>query len=617
MVGITRGLFVPLSLAVGFSMIASTTLSSTLVPIMAVWILKPGHKEHGRDFVDVLKDGLAGLLHLVMPLRLLIVPVYVIVAGLVVFFLYQNIAKQLFPDSASDQFRVRITAPTGMRVEALEKRVLKTIEEVKAEVGPENVEKTLGYAGQQPPFFPISSAFLWTAGPHQALLDVQLKEAAHINVSVLKDRLRERFHKAIPDTQFSFEPGDIVSQIMNLGSPTPLAIRVSGHDLIANKTYANKVMAELRKIPELRDLQWGQPLDYPTVQVNIDRELAGQQGTTPQKIGMALQPAYFSSRFVNLSLWRDAESGFSYQLQVQVPQDQIRSKADIENFPAMPDTRQIQMDHTDGLEDADIAKMYPGAVTRRRQHPLISDVAKVEYGVTNGEMDRYNMMRMVSLTANLAGNDLGRAGDSLREAVRRAGRPPAGVFADVTGQVPLLEDTLFHLLTGLVLAVVVITLMMLAYFQVARVVLIVMSTTPAILLGVLTMLTVTGTTVNIQSFMGAIMSIGVGIANAILLVVFAEESRREGMSAVEAAIHGAQSRMRPILMTSIAMVTGMIPMALSGGQSAPLGRAVIGGLVMSTTSVLTLLPLVFAIIQNNAPLFPRSLHPEDKDEPTK
>jgi multidrug efflux pump subunit AcrB len=361
----------------------------------------------------------------------------------------------------------------------------------------------------------------------------------------------------------------------------------------------------------LRDLEWGQALDYPACHIKIDRELAGQLGITAKEIGMSLQPAYFSSRFVHLSLWRDPASGFSYQLQVQVPQDQITSKEDIEHFPTMDSTRSDQMDHNDELENSDINKFYPDHFTRRRQHPLIQDVAKVEYGVTNGEYDRYNMMRMVSLKANLHGNNLGAVGNDVREAIKRAGKAPAGVFANVTGQVPLLDDTFFHLLTGLVLAVVVITLMLLAYFQTATIVLIVMSTTPAIFLGVLTMLKITSTTLNIQSFMGAIMSIGVGVANAILLVVFAENSRRQGMTAEEAAIHGAQARMRPILMTSIAMIAGMVPMAVSGGQSASLGRAVIGGLTMSTLSVLTLLPLVFAIIQKNAPLYPQSLHPED------
>ena len=444
------------------------------------------------------------------------------------------------------------------------------------------------------------------------MLDVQLKEDMHIDMHEFKDKLRKRFIKTLPDTDFSFEPGDLVTQIMNLGSPTPIQVRVTGHDLTACKQYAGKILTEMRKIPKLRDLEWGQPLDYPTTHIEIDRELAGQLGVTAKQVGMSLQPAYFSSRFVHLSLWRDPDSGFSYQLQVQVPQNEFTSKADIEHFPTMPSTRKEEMDHHDNLENPDINKDYPGAFTRRRQHPLIQDVAKVEYGTSTGEFDRYNMMRMVSLTANLAGNDLGAAGDDVRDAVKRAGAPPKGVFVKVAGQIPLLDDTFFHLLTGLVLAVVVITLMLLAYFQVAKVVLIVMSTTPAILLGVLTMLTITGTTLNIQSFMGAIMAVGVGIANAILLVVFAEDSRRQGRTAEDAAINGAQERMRPILMTSIAMISGMVPMAISAGQSAPLGRAVIGGLSMSTLSVLTLLPLVFAIIQKDAPLFPESLHPEDK-----
>jgi multidrug efflux pump subunit AcrB len=635
MVGITRELFIPLSLAVGFAMIASTTLASTLVPIMAIWLLKDEHsgvpdgegdevaeahatavgrgpkKEHKPDFIDKMKDGLASLLHVLMPLRFIVIGTYLTISISLVLLLYNNIGKELFPDSGSSQFRMRISAPTGMRVEALEQRVLKTLELIKAEAGEANVEKSLGYAGQQPPMFPISSAFLWTSGPHQAVIDVQLKEDAHINMSQFKDNMRKRLAKAIPDTKYSFEPGDIVSQIMNLGSPTPICVQISGHNLIANKIFAAKVLAEMAKITALRDLQWGQALDYPSCEIDIDRELAGQLGLTPEEVGMSLQPAFFSSRFVNLSLWRDPESGFSYQVQVQVPQDQIKSKDDIASFPAMNSTRKEQMAPHGVMEDPDIAKLYPGSQTRRPQHPLIGDVAKVQYGVTNGEFDRYNMMRMVSLTANYSGGDLGRVGEEVKEAIKRAGKPPHGVFADVTGQVPLLKDTFAHLLGGLVLAVCVIALMLLGYFQAARIVLVVMSTTPAILLGVLTILTLTGTTLNIQSFMGAIMATGVGIANAILLVVFAEKTREEGKTASESAIHAAQMRMRPILMTSIAMVAGMVPMAISNGQSSSLGRAVIGGLCMSTTSVLTLLPLVFAIIQTGARTGTHSLHPED------
>jgi multidrug efflux pump subunit AcrB len=617
MTGITRELFIPLSLAVGFAMVASTTLASTLVPIMAIVLVKEephgeGHGEPKKDLIDHLKDKLSDLIHFMLPLKMVIIPVYLIIAISGVLILYNTIGKEMFPASASSQFRVRVSAPTGMRVEALEKRVAAFVNQVKQEVGEANVEKVLGYAGQQPPMFPISSAFLWTSGPHQAVIDVQLKEDAHINMAQFQDNLRKRLQKAVPDTKFSFEPGDLVSQIMNLGSPTPISVQISGPNLIADKVFANKVLEEMQKIPTLRDLNWGQALDYPTVDIDIDRELAGQLGVTAEEIGMSLQPAFFSSRFVNLSLWRDPDSGFSYQVQVQVPQDQIKSKDDIANFPTMSARNKIQMRERDELVDKHIDQEYFESKTRRPQHPLIQDVAKVEYGVTHGEYDRYNMVRMVSLTANLSGADLGSVGEAVKQAVKRAGKPPQGVFVDVMGQVPLLEDTFTHLISGLGLAVGVIALMLLAYFQQARIVLIVMSTTPAILLGVLSFLMITGTTLNVQSFMGAIMCTGVGIANAILLVVFAEKSRQEGgMSAQEAAVHAAQSRMRPILMTSIAMVAGMVPMALSAGQSAPLGRAVIGGLVMSTSSVLTLLPLVFAIIQNKARIGSHSMHPAD------
>ena len=423
MVGITRELFIPLSLAVGFAMIASTILASTLVPIMSAWLLKTHVEKHDtkHDVLEILKMRLNNVVKALFPARYLIVLAYLGISVFLILVLYGIIGKELFPASTSSQFRIRVTAPTGMRVEALEKRVLIALNEIKQEAGPNNVEKTLGYAGQQPPMFPISSAFLWTSGPHQAVLDIQLRESAKIDMSKFKDRLRQRFAAVLPDTKFSFEPGDLVSQIMNLGSATPISVQIMGHNLIADKLFAMKILKEMGDIKSLRDLQWGQPLDYPACHIKIDRELAGQLGITAEEIGMSLQPAFFSSRFVNLSLWRDKDSGFSYQVQVQVPQDQIKSKEDIENFPTMTSRRKEEMRTLEGeeAEDLDVDKYYPGSHTPRPQHPLISDVAKVEYGVTNGEFDRYNMMRMVSLTANIAGNDLGSIGDAVKNAVKR------------------------------------------------------------------------------------------------------------------------------------------------------------------------------------------------------
>jgi len=591
MTGITKHLFVPLSLAVGFAMASSFLLSSTLVPVMSVWLVKAQHEADGEGPFKKFQNAHRSMVEFFMKLKVIIIPAYLVAAGVLTVIFFSQIGREMFPDAGGNQFQLRIRAPVGTRVEVLEAVFNKTIAEIKDAAGPNNVKATLGYAGQQAPQFVISSVFLWTSGPHEGVLDVALKEEAKIDINQFKETLRKRFAEKMPNISYSFEPGDLVSQIMNLGSPTPISVMVSGPDLTQSRLFAEKVKAEMAKIPYLRDLQYGQPLDYPTVDINMNRELAGQFGITPEDLGRSLLPATYSSRYMLLNFWFDRKSGVSYQVQVQVPQDQMASLEDVKKFPVMKD---------------------------HLQHPLVGDVADVSYGTTPGEYDRYNMMRFVTLTANIHGKDLGNVGKMVATAIRKAGTPPRGVSATIQAQVPVLQDTFNHLFVGLGLAVVVIFLMLTAYFQSPRLALTVLSTSPAIVLGVVVTLFCTGTTLNVQSFMGAIMSIGVGVSNAILLVAFAENNRLQGMSAEEAALHGASERLRPILMTSIAMVSGMVPMALAlggGGQmAAPLGRAVIGGLTMSTVSALTILPLVFSLIQSGASLESPSLHPDDRGE---
>jgi multidrug efflux pump subunit AcrB len=232
-----------------------------------------------------------------------------------------------------------------------------------------------------------------------------------------------------------------------------------------------------------------------------------------------------------------------------------------------------------------------------------------------GEYDRYNQQRMITITGNIAGKDLGSVANEVTAAVRRAGEPPRAVSVNLRGQVPPMNQTLSGLGIGLGLAIVVIFLLLAANFQSLRLPLVVLSTAPAVVLGVALMLWITGTTLNVQSFMGAIMAVGVSVANAILLVTFAEHYRKEGQASDSAAARGASSRLRPILMTSMAMIAGMIPMALAlgegGEQTAPLGRAVIGGLAASTVAVLAIVPLVFAIVQSQATRKSPSRHPDD------
>ena len=447
---------------------------------------------------------------------------------------------------------------------------------------------SLSYVGAVPPNYPINSIYLWTSGQHEAVIRVALKADAGIRVDEFEERLRKLLADKFPGCQFSFEGADVVTQIMNFGAPTPVEINVSGPDLAADRAFAEKLRAETAKIRALRDLQYDEPLDYPSIDVNVDRERAGQLGVTTAGVGKSFLAATSSSRFVTPNYWADPKSGVGYQVQVQIPQSEMTSIQDVEHIPV-----------TQGSSS----------------HPLMGDVAQVGYGTAVGEYHRLNGQRMVTLTANVSGEDLGRVSNGLDQAIKRAGPPPRGVKVTVRGQIAPMKQTLTNLGIGLLVAVLVIYLLLAANFESLRLAFVVLSTVPAVICGVLVMLFLTRTSLNIQSFMGAIMAIGVAVANAILLVTFAEEFRRAGNPAIASAVHGTRTRMRPILMTSFAMIAGMVPMALGmgegGQQTAPLGRAVIGGLLFATGATLLLLPLVFSIVQEKAGIQSPSLDPED------
>jgi multidrug efflux pump subunit AcrB len=400
----------------------------------------------------------------------------------------------------------------------------------------------------------------------------------------LQESLRARIDDIVPGAVVSFEAADLVNQVMSFGSPTPIEVAVTGANLTASRGYADTLKAEMAKIEGLRDLQFGQALDYPVLQVQIDRERAGQLGVTVEDVGRSLVAATSSSRFVTPNYWADPNSGIAYQVQVEIPQHEMSSIEDVMNVPVMQN----------------------GAA-----RPLLGDVATVAQRTAIGEYNRYNQQRMITLTANVHGEDLGTASDEVFAAVARAGEPPTGVTVSVRGQVAPMQETLNGLTSGLGLAVVAIFLLLAAYFQSLKIALIVIGTIPAVIAGVALGLLVTGSTLNIQSFMGAIMAIGVAVANAILLATFAEQYRLEGASAREAAIRGAAARLRPILMTTFAMIAGMAPVAMGAEQLAPLGRAVIGGLAASTVATLFVLPALFALVQRRAGVLSPSLDPDD------
>jgi multidrug efflux pump subunit AcrB len=592
MTGVARSLFVPLSLSVGFAMAASYFLSSSLVPVMSTWILRErGHQQsEKKSTLDEWRDRLGRVLGKLMRHCKTVLLIYLAITFAVILLLGPLMGREIFPSVTAGQLQLRFRAPIGTRVGATEVMALRVLDEIGKTAGYDNVAVTLGYVGTQPPAYPINTIFLWTSGPHEGVLRVALKPDSPVSVKELEEHLRKTLTGMFPGGEFSFEAGDIVSQIMNFGAPTPIEVAVNGPNLQDDRAYAERLRAELSKIPSLRDLQFEQPLDYPSVEVNVNRELAGQMGVSVEQVGKSLVAATSSSRFVTPNYWADPKSGIGYQVQIQLPQPQMASLQDVENIP----------------------------ITRSdSSHPLIGDVAQVRTGTMIGEYDRYNGLRMITISANVVGEDLGRVSNRVDAAIKRAGTPPRAVTVTVRGQIAPMRETLTNLAIGLALAILVIFLLLSANFQSMRLALVVLSTVPAVISGVIIILLLTGTTLNIQSFMGAIMAIGVAVANAILLVTFAEQSRRSGISSTEAAIHGAQTRMRPILMTSMAMVVGMIPMAVALGtgaeQTAPLGRAVIGGLLAATLTSLLILPSVFSLVQGRASTQSPSLDPEDPD----
>jgi multidrug efflux pump subunit AcrB len=590
MVGVSRSLFVPLSLAVGFAMGASYLLSSSLVPVLSTWILR-AHTPADEGAPSLLakrREQLGKILERLTRNRGLVVSIYVLGALLIITLVGPYLGREIFPRVSSGQLLLRFRAPVGSRVETTERLSLDVLRAIEKAAGPGNVTITLGYVGTQPPSYPINVIYLWTSGQHEAVFRVAFNPDAKIRVDEFEDQLRKTLPSQFPGCQFSYEAADIVTQIMNFGASTPVEINVSGPDLGADRAFAGKIYGQLADVQALRDLQYDEPLDYPSVDVDIDRERAGQLGVTAASVGRSLLAATSSSRFVTPNYWADPKSGVAYQLQVQIPQAEIASIQDVEHIPVTLGTA---------------------------SHPLLGDVAQVNYGTVVGEYHRLNGQRMVTLTANVAGQDLGRVSKQLDEDMKRVGTPPRGVKVTVRGQIGPMKQTLSNLGVGLLLAVLVIFLLLAANFQSMRLAFVVLSTIPAVICGVIFILLITGTTLNVQSFMGAIMAIGVAVANAILLIIFAEGHRRSGNTSTVAAIHGAQTRMRPILMTSMAMIAGMVPMALGVGegaqQTAPLGRAVIGGLLFATAATLLILPLVFSMVQERAGVKSPSLDPED------
>lgn len=621
--GIPGSLFLPLALAIGFSMIMSYFLSQTFVPVMANWIMK--HKSHGKTDKEELdaaglssesdtwsqkevllqnedsnRDGKVSLferfrfkylkfIDRMLHYKKVIVSLYVIISVAAVAFLLNSIGRDVLPQVNGSQFQVRMRIPDGTRIEKTELETLKLIDGIKETVGKENVDITSAYVGSHPQLFSVSPIYLWMAGSHEAVLQVGLKEGYETKLDDLKDEIRTKAKEINPNMRLSFEPIELTEKILSQGSPTPIEVRFSGRNKSTNEEYAKKVEAELKKISYLRDVQIGQSLRYPSINIKIDRIRAAQLGVDMSEIARTLIATTSSSRYTDKNIWTDEKAGYSYSVQVQIPENLMNTKAELAAIP----------------------------ITKNSNRPNLGDVATITEGFTYGESDNLGAMPTLTVTANLNHIDLGTASKEVQNVINNLGELPRGLNVELIGLSQTLNDTLSSLQSSLIIAIVVIFLMLAANFQSFKVSGVVLVTVPAVLFGSLALLILCGSTLNLQSYMGIIMSVGVSISNAVLLITNAEELRKHNGNAALAATEAAALRLRPIVMTAVAMVMGMVPMALghgeAGDQISPLGRAVIGGLVASTFAALLILPLAFAWGQQKSSTQSVSLDPEDEE----
>jgi multidrug efflux pump subunit AcrB len=616
MTGIPGALFLPLALAIGFSMIVSYLLAQTFVPIMANWIMKNEHEDKKHDFSEdedtqwkqkeeAVKHATEGgakatgfdkfrlrflaLMDRMFPARKLIVCVYLIVAFGLAFLLFNIIGRDVLPRVNSGTFQVRLRGADGTRLERTEVSTIHALHILEKLVGKENIAITSSMVGSHPASFSTNPIYLFMAGPQEAVMQVQLAESYHENLDELKERFRHAMKKELPDIQMSFEPIELTDKILSQGSPTPIEVALTSKNKKQNQEYAAKIVSKLDSVSYLRDVQIAQSFKYPAINIDIDRVRANELGVGVSDISRTLVASTSSSRLTEKNVWLDQKIGLSYQVQVEIPEYQMTSINDIKEIP----------------------------VLNNQPRPIISDVAKVTQGLTNGEDDDIGAVPTLSVTANINKMDLGTATNDVQKAIKSIGKLPRGLTVELRGMSQTLTDTLDSLQSGLLVAILVIFLMLAANFQSFKVSAVVLSTVPAVLFGSLLLVKITGATLNLQSYMGMIMSVGVSISNAVLLVTNAEELRKHNGDALKSAREAVALRVRPILMTSLAMIVGMIPMASGlgegGDQTSPLGRAVIGGLFASTFAALLILPLVFAWVQGNATVDSVSLDPEDKE----
>jgi multidrug efflux pump subunit AcrB len=651
--GAAKYLFTPLAMAVVFAMMASYFLSRTLIPTMVHYLLKPEVKlyamgEEGESaggtgpiwrahylfnhLFEKLRDAYTALLDWSLDHRAVVLSGFslFVVASLA---LIPLVGQDFFPTVDSGQMRLHARPATGTRLEQAELIFADIEREIRDVIPPREIDTIIDNIGLPNSTFNLAFGDSATIGTSDGDILISLQHGEHGSTVEYTGRLRKRLHEKFPGTIFFFEPANITNQILNFGLPSPIDLQVVGRNEKANYALAQKLAERISHIPGAADVHIHQVVDYPEIRLNVDRSKAVQLGLTQQDVSNSLLISLASSGQVSPTYWLNWANGVSYHMAVQTPQYRLNSLAAIMRTPVGGQSAGLVSSTADsivgtangnnsnigsGPNQSSAAYGNPGANAGAPQ--LLSNLAGVERGVAPEIINHYNVMPVFDVYANLDRRDLGSVGAAVEKIMDETSKTaPKGTTLELRGQIDTMRTSFFRLGLGMIFAVSLVYLLMAVNFQSWLDPFIILMALPGALAGIVWMLFVTQTSFSVPSLMGAIMCIGVATANSILMVVFANDQRLEGLDPRAAALSAGRTRIRPVLMTALAMIIGMLPMALGmgegGEQNAPLGRAVIGGLIMATITTLFVVPMVYSLLRKKAPVdYDRRIAEEEQEE---
>jgi len=602
--GVSKFLFVPLAEAVAFAMLASYFFSRTVVPTMAMYLLKTN--EHGDEkpgFFARFQRGFERLFerirlsyHLLLTTvvhrRGIFIPVF-LSAALAAFLLVPWLGQNFFPASDNGQFILHMRVKSGTRIEETARLADLVESSIRQQIPPQEVDNILDNIGLPYSTINYMHATSGLIGAGDADIMVSLKEKHHPTADYIRG-LRRTLPRDFPGTEFYFLPADMVTQVLNFGLPAPIDIQIDGNDIDGNRQVAEKMLAELRRVPGLTDLRIQQPFDYPTYDINVDRTKAAQGGLTERSVATSVLNSLSGSFQITPMFFLNWKNGVNYNLVAQTPQYRVESLQDLQNTPITA-----------------AATSRPG---------ILADLASIHRSTEMEAISHYNIRRIVEIYGAVQDRDLGSVGRDINRIVDSNRKSlPRGSFVTIRGQIQTMRSSYIGLLGGLVFSILLVYMLIVVNFQSWLDPFIIITALPAALAGIVLFLFVTQTTLSVPALMGAIMCMGVATSNSILVVSFAKERLLHHGDPIEAAIEAGYTRFRPVLMTALAMIIGMIPMALGlgdgGEQNAPLGRAVIGGLLCATVATLVFVPAVFSLLHKKRPETDQTLETEREGQP--